>query len=80
MFLWGEQKRCVEQIAHDKHFACGECGSAALVGKEAEWVLGGALEVYLECSDCRREDVLDLSPEQARGCGFNPDANLPDTP
>jgi hypothetical protein len=78
MWLWGEQKSCVEQTVREKGHDCHDCGSVGFNAFEAEWVLGGELRVFLECSDCEAEDDLYLSPEEAKRCGFDPRANLPD--
>ena len=80
MFLWGEQKRCVEQLAREKGRTCYECEFATLSADEAQWQLGGGLDVYLTCSNCYAENSLPLSPDDARRCGFDPNADLPEVP
>jgi hypothetical protein len=77
MFLRETQKRRVEQIAQEMGLSCSECGSTALEAYEAEWLLGGTLDAYLECSNCWKENSLELPPEEARDCGFDPDDGLP---
>jgi hypothetical protein len=75
MLVWGQKKRCVEQLARERNLTCRECGSSTLAAKEAEWsfgeVYGGELDVYLEYSNCRTENLLTLPPEEYRRCGFD---------
>jgi transcription elongation factor Elf1 len=78
MQLRGKKKRCVEQIAREKHLTCRDCGSSALVGIAAAWNFGGSMNAYLECSNCDLENPLALTPEEATRCGFDPEADMQD--
>jgi hypothetical protein len=60
-----------------KEITCYACGYPTLSADEAEWQLGGALDVYLKCSRCDGEPPLTLPPDDYRRCGFAPDANVP---
>jgi len=45
----------------------------------SDWVLGGSFHVVLKCSECYADgDNFIISPEEARRCGLDPRANLPD--
>jgi hypothetical protein len=81
MFHSDSQKQCLEQLREKKeHPACHNCGSQDLGVHEyeSEWVLGGSFQVALECSECGAGDDFIISPQEARRCGLDPDANLPD--
>ena len=82
MFLSYSQKQCLEQLAKDKgHTTCYNCDSQRIGVYElaSDWVLGGSFQVVLQCSSCGADaDHFIISPEEARGCGLDPTANLPD--
>jgi len=85
MYLSYSQLRCLEQMARDRGEieACRSCGSERVGVDEghSNWSLGGSFRVVLTCPDC---DVgagdFYISTEKARGCGLDPDTNLPNTP
>jgi hypothetical protein len=82
MILSDSQTQCLEQLAKEKGFtACFNCGSPRMgVDKLAsDWVLGGSFHVVLKCSNCYSDaDNFTISPEEARRCGLDPNAKLPD--
>ncbi len=46
---------------------------------ESDWVLGGSFQVVLECPDCGAgSDNFIITPKEARSCGLDANANLPD--
>jgi hypothetical protein len=85
MILSDSQKQCLEQLAKEKGSTiCFNCGSPHLGVHElaSDWVLGDSyhvvLNVVLKCSDCNSvADNFIISPEEARRCGLDPEANLP---
>jgi hypothetical protein len=83
MFLSYSQRECLVRLAKDKgHVPCYSCGSQSVGLHEyaSNWSLGGQFRVILKCPDCYAEDDFYISEEEARGCGLDPAANLPDTP
>ena len=80
MFLSDSQLRCLEQLAEKGHTSCFNCGSqrVGVNEYEARWLLG-EFQVFLECPDCGTEAAakFSISTEEARGCGIDPNANLP---
>jgi hypothetical protein len=77
MFLSDSQRRCLEQLAEEKgHTSCFNCGSQRVSVQEYEsrWLLGGSVQVVLECHDCGADSAnFIISPEEARGCGIYPE-------
>jgi DnaJ-class molecular chaperone len=81
MFLSDSQKRCLEQLREKKDLtACHNCGSQGLGvhEHESDWVLGGSFQVALECSECGAGEDFIISPQEARRCSLDPEANLSD--
>jgi hypothetical protein len=82
MTLSDSQTRCLEHLAKEKGYtACYNYGSQRVRIHElaSDWVLRGSFHVVLKCSECYAEgDNFIISPEEARACGLDPNANLPD--
>ena len=82
MILSDSQTQCLEQLAKEKGFTtCFNCGSPRMGVDElaSDWVLGGSFHVVLKCSNCYSDaDNFIISPEEARRCGLDPNAKLPD--
>ena len=82
MFLSDSQKRCLEQLAKDKgQTTCYNCGSRRINLYElaSDWARGGSFRVVLKCPDCYADgDHFFISSEEARRCGLDPHADLPD--
>ena len=81
MILSASQTQCLEELAKEKGYTtCFNCGSQRLSVYEvaSDWVLGGSFHVVLKCSDCYADaDNFIISPEEARRCGLDPNADLP---
>ena len=81
MILSDSQTQCLEQLAKEKGFTtCFNCGLPRMGVDElaSDWVLGGSFHVVLKCSNCNSvADNFIISPEEARRCGLDPEANLP---
>ncbi len=84
MILTDYQLRCLEQLAEAREIeACRNCGSQRVGVDEgdSDWVLGKSFRVAVSCPDCGGgAGDFYISAEEARGCGIDPDANLPNTP
>jgi len=84
VFLSYSQKRCLEQLAQNKgHTSCYNCGSerVGVHESESEWWLGGLFQVVLQCPDCYADDdSFEISEGEAKRCGLDPNANLPNIP
>ena len=82
MILSDSQTQCLEQLANEKGYTtCFNCESGRIGVHElaSDWVLGGSFHVVLKCSNCYADvDNFIISPEEARRCGLDPNANLPD--
>jgi hypothetical protein len=82
MILSDSQTQCLEQLAKEKGFTtCFNCGLPRMGVDElaSDWVLGGSFHVVLKCSNCYSgADNFIISPEEARRCGLDPNAKLPD--
>ncbi len=84
MFLSDHQRRCLEQLAEAREIdACRNCGSQRVGVDEgdSDWALGPSIRVALSCPDCGAgAGDFYITAEEARGCGIEPDAELPNTP
>ena len=82
MILSDSQTKCLEQLAKEKGYTtCYNCDSQRVGIHElaSDWVLGRSFHVVLKCSDCYADaDNFIISPEEARRCGLDPNADLPD--
>jgi hypothetical protein len=82
MILSDSQTQCLEQLAKEKGYTtCYNCGSQRVSIHElaSDWVLGSSFHVVLKCSECYGDtDNFIISPEEARECGLDPNANLPE--
>jgi hypothetical protein len=78
------QRRCLEQLAkaRGKMAACLNCGlqRVGVLAHKSNWISGKFL-VAVECFNCRvgAGDFF-ISAEEARNCGLDPNADLPDIP
>jgi hypothetical protein len=82
MIISDSQKQCLEQLAKERGYTtCYNCGSqrVGLHALASDWVLGGSFHVVLTCLDCYADgDNFSISREEARECGLDLNANLPD--
>ena len=82
MILSDSQTQCLEQLAKEKGYTtCYNCESRRIGIHElaSDWVLGSSFHVVLKCSDCYADaDNFIISPEEARRCGLDPNADLLD--
>jgi hypothetical protein len=82
MIFSDSQTQCLEQLAKEKGYTtCYNCESRRIGVHElaSDWVWGSSFHVVLKCSDCYADaDNFIISPEEARRCGLDPNADLPD--
>ena len=80
--LSDSQTQCLEQLAKEKGYTtCYNCESRRIGIHQlaSDRVLGSSFHVVLKCSDCYADaDNFIISPEEARRCGLDPNADLPD--